>query len=92
MHVKCISHRARVQVAQTVAHPKTGRYSLAVAANSATGLGGSNSTRRNSAPITIAGAFFLCPHSRVMAGCAGAPSGAPVSLYAGPPILCNPPP
>ncbi|MQU25935.1 hypothetical protein GHO29_05490 [Pseudomonas helleri] len=37
-------------------------------------------------------ALFLCPHSRVMAGCAGAPSGAPVSLYAGPPILCNPPP
>ncbi len=77
MHVKCISHRARVQVAQTVAHPKTGRYSLAVAANSATGLGGSNSTRRNSAPITIAGAFFVPAFSRYgglrrsTLGCAG---------------------
>ena len=58
MHVKCISLRAAVQVAQTVAHPKTGRYSLAVAANSAIGLGRPKSKRRNSAPIQIAGAFF----------------------------------
>lgn len=58
MHAKCISHRARVQVAQTVAYPKTGRYSLTVAANSAIGLGRPKSKRRNSAPIQIAGAFF----------------------------------
>jgi hypothetical protein len=34
-------------------------YLRAVAANSATDLGGSISRRRNSAPITIAGAFFV---------------------------------
>src|SRR5471030_1152477 len=33
-------------------------YGFAVAANSATGLGNPISKRRNSAPITIAGAFF----------------------------------
>ncbi len=35
------------------------QYGLLVAADSATDLGGSNSKRRNSAPITIAGAFFM---------------------------------
>ncbi|NAT01979.1 hypothetical protein CVE27_10565, partial [Pseudomonas syringae pv. actinidiae] len=69
MHVKCISHRARAQVAQTVAHPKTGRYSLAVAANSATGFGDPINNRRTGAPITIAGAFFV-PASPFYGGCA----------------------
>jgi hypothetical protein len=35
------------------------RYGSLVAANSATGLGRSRNVRRNSAPITIAGAFFV---------------------------------
>ena len=34
------------------------RYGSLVAANSATGLGNPLNVRRNSAPITIAGAFF----------------------------------
>lgn len=39
---------------------KVGRmYRPPVAANSANDLGGSNDFRRNSAPITIAGAFFV---------------------------------
>ena len=65
------------QVIRTVALSKSGRYSLIVAANSAIGLGGPNSTRRNSAPITIAGAFFvpafLCYGGlrRSTLGCAG---------------------
>lgn len=53
------------------------RYRLPVAANSATDLGGPNSKRRNSAPITIAGAFFVPAFScygglrRSTFGCAG---------------------
>ena len=71
------SHRENAQDLRTVALLKTGRYSLPVAANSAVGLGGPNSTRRNSAPITIAGAFFvpafLCYGGlrRSTLGCAG---------------------
>lgn len=44
-------------------------YSFAVAANSATGLGNPISKRRNSAPITIAGAFFT-PAVLNYGGCA----------------------
>jgi hypothetical protein len=53
------------------------RYGLPVAANSATDLGGSNSKRRNSAPIPIAGAFFVPAFScygglrRSTLGCVG---------------------
>lgn len=53
------------------------RYGSPVAANSATDLGGSNDFRRNSAPITIAGAFFMPAISiygglrRSTLGCAG---------------------
>ena len=36
--------------------------------------------RRNGAQITIAGAFFLCPQSRVMAAVRGRPSGLPSSF------------
>lgn len=56
---------------------RKGRYGLVVTAKSATDLGGSNSKRRNSAPITIAGAFFapafLCYGGlrRSTLGCAG---------------------
>lgn len=45
------------------------RYGLVVAANSATGLGNPISKRRNSAPITIAGAFFV-PAVTCYGGCA----------------------
>ncbi|MNC05481.1 hypothetical protein D3C75_529550 [compost metagenome] len=53
------------------------RYGLSVAAKSVTDLGGSMSKRRNSAPITIAGAFFVPAFScygglrRSTLGCAG---------------------
>ena len=53
------------------------RYRLPVAANSANRLGGLNCTRRNSAPIMIAGAFFVPAFScygglrRSTLGCAG---------------------
>lgn len=53
-----IPHRKNPQVIPTVALSKNGRYSLAVAANSAIGLGRPKSKRRIGAPITIAGAFF----------------------------------
>ena len=55
----------------------TRRYGSPVAANSTTDLGGSNSKRRNSAPIKIAGAFFVSAFScygglrRSTLGCAG---------------------
>lgn len=42
-----------------VASSRARRYGLPVAANSAIGLGRSRNVRRNSAPITIAGAFFV---------------------------------
>lgn len=60
-----------------LASSRARRYGLSVAANSATDLGGSNSKRRNSAPITIAGAFFAPAFScygglcRSTHGCAG---------------------
>ena len=38
-------------------------------------LGGSNSKGATAPPLRLQ-ALFLCQHSRVMAGCAGAPSGA----------------
>ena len=60
-----------------VASNRARRYGLPVAAKSANGLGRPNRYRRNSAPITIAGAFFvlavLCYGSCVQDtfGCAG---------------------
>lgn len=56
---------------------RNGRYGSDVAAKSANGLGGPNCTRRNSAPMMIAGAFFvpafLCYGGlrRSTLGCAG---------------------
>lgn len=52
-----------------VASNRGRRYGLPVAANSATGLGNPISKRRNSAPITIAGAFFV-PAVTCYGGCA----------------------
>ena len=62
-------HRKNAQDPHTVALSKMGRYSLAVAANSVTGLGNPLNNRRNSAPITIAGAFFASAYS-FYGGCA----------------------
>ena len=52
-------HRKNPQVICTVALSKNGRYSLALAANSATGFGDPSTYRRTGAPIPIAGAFFV---------------------------------
>ena len=60
-----------------LASSRVRRYGLPVAANSANRLGGLNCTRRNSAPIMIAGAFFVPAFScygglrRSTLGCAG---------------------
>ena len=62
-------HRKNAQDLHTVALSKMGRYSLPVAANSVTGLGNPLNNRRNSAPITIAGAFFASAYS-FYGGCA----------------------
>ena len=52
-----------------VASSRGRRYGLPVAANSVTGLGNPLNVRRNSAPITIAGAFFT-PADPFYGGCA----------------------
>ena len=69
MPVQFKPHRKNAQDPHTVALSKMGRYSLAVAANSVTGLGNPLNNRRNSAPITIAGAFFASAYS-FYGGCA----------------------
>lgn len=77
MPAQFIPLQINAQDIRTVALLKIGRYSFAVAAKSANGLGGLTSTRRNSAPITIAGAFFVPAFSRYgglrrsTLGCAG---------------------
>ena len=77
MPAQFIPLQINAQDIRTVALLKIGRYSFAVAAKSANGLGGLTSTRRNSAPITIAGAFFVPAFScygglrRSTLGCAG---------------------
>lgn len=69
MPVQFKPHSKNAQDPQTVALSKMGRYSLDVAANSVTGLGNPLNNRRNSAPITIAGAFFASAYS-FYGGCA----------------------
>ena len=54
---------------QGVAFQNVRGYIASVAANSATGRGRSRNVRRNSAPITIAGAFFV-PAVTCYGGCA----------------------
>ena len=54
---------------QGVASTPTRMYRFPVAANSATGFGDPITVRRTSAPITIAGAFFVPAHP-VYGGCA----------------------
>lgn len=53
----------------SIASSRSRRYGLPVAANSAIGLGNPTKSRRNSAPITIAGAFFV-PAVTCYGGCA----------------------
>ena len=53
----------------SIASSRSRRYGLPVTANSVTGLGNPISKRRNSAPITIAGAFFV-PAVTCYGGCA----------------------
>ena len=55
-------------------------YGLPVAANSATGFGRPSLYRRNSAPITIAGAFFV-PAAPCYGGCAQDTFGCAGFLY-----------
>ena len=69
MPVQFKPHRKIAQDPHTVALSKMGRYSLAVAANSANGFGRPTSKRRIGAPITIAGAFFASAYS-FYGGCA----------------------
>lgn len=56
-------------IAFTLASQHQRRYGPPVAANSVTGFDGPNTTRRTSAPVTIAGAFFASAMSRY-GGCA----------------------
>ena len=63
-----------------VASSRGRRYGLPVAANSATGFGRPSRYRRNSAPITIAGAFFTSAVS-FYGGCAQDTFGCAGFLY-----------
>ena len=73
--------RKNPQVICTVALSKNGRYSLAVAANSANGFGDPSTYRRTGAPIPIAGAFFV-PAFLLYGGCAWETFGSAGVLYA----------
>jgi hypothetical protein len=75
-------HRKNPQVIRTVALSETGRYSLAVAANSATGCRNPQRYRRTSAQFTIAGVFFRL-QSSVMAAVCGQASAWPGSCISG---------
>jgi len=72
-------HLKKPQAISAVALLKNGRYSLAVAANSATGLGRPNCKRRTSALHPIAGAFFV-PAVSCYGGCAWDTFGCAGSL------------
>ncbi len=81
MPAQFMPHRKKAQAICAVALSKMGRYSLRVAANSATDLGGSNDFRRNSAIYSIAGAFFV-PAFLLYGGCAWETFGSAGVLYA----------
>lgn len=74
-----------------VASNRARRCGSPVTANSVTGLGNPISKRRNSAPITIAGAFFM-PAVRVMAAVRGRHSCLPGSFCPGLPTCAQLPP
>ncbi|KAA8699640.1 hypothetical protein F4W70_26520 [Pseudomonas cannabina] len=63
-----------------IASNRDARYRLPVAANSAIGFGRPRKYRRNSAPITIAGAFFV-PAVQCYGGCAQDTFGCAGFLY-----------
>ncbi|WP_155499957.1 hypothetical protein [Pseudomonas protegens] len=69
MREQFMPHLNNLQAITAVALSKNGRYSLAVAAKSATGFDGPINNRRTGAPITIAGAFFV-PACPFYGGCA----------------------
>ena len=92
MPVQFKPHRKNAQDPHTVALSKMGRYSLAVAANSATGRRGPINNRRTGAPITIAGAFF-CVCIFVNGGCAWetfGSAGFPIVPVRQPAHSCHP--
>ncbi|EJL00328.1 hypothetical protein Pchl3084_4772 [Pseudomonas chlororaphis subsp. aureofaciens 30-84] len=74
-------HPKNPQATPVVALSKNGRYSLAVAAKSATGFDGPSTYRRTGAPISIAGAFFV-PAFSFHGGCAWETFGSAGVLYA----------
>ena len=81
MHEQFMPHLKNLQAITAVALSKNGRYSLAVAAESANGFGDPNPYRRTGAPITIAGAFFV-PAYPCYGGCAWETFGSAGVLYA----------
>ncbi len=70
----------RARMKKSVACDELRGYRSPVAANSATGFGDPIGCRRNSAPITIAGAFFVPADSRY-GGCAWETFGSAGFLY-----------
>ena len=82
MHKQFMPHLKNPQAIGAVALSKNGRYSLVVAANSATGRRNPIISRRISAQITTAGVFFR-PQLRVMAAVCGQASAWPGAYYPG---------
>lgn len=82
MPIQSMPLRKNTQDLRTVALLKPGRYSFAVAANSATGCRNPQRYRRTSAQFTIAGVFFR-PQSSVMAAVCGQASAWPGSCISG---------
>ena len=74
-----LSHRKNAQGFRTVALSKMGRYSLVVAANSATGFGDPSYLAHRRPDRQQA--LFLCSPFRVMAAVRGIPSGMPGSKF-----------
>ena len=91
MHEQFMPHLKKPQVINAVALSKNGRYSLAVAANSAIGLGNPFNNRRNSAHISFAGAFFT-PAISFYGGCAWETFGSAGFQVPGSPTCAQLPP
>ena len=79
MHEQFMPHPKNPQAIGAVALSKNGRYSLVVAANSATGFGDPDRKGAQAPPLRLQ-ALFLCPHSRFMVAVRGRPSGLPGSF------------
>lgn len=91
MHEQFMPHLKKPQAISAVALSKNGRYSLAVAANSVTGLGNPLNNRRNSAHISFAGAFFA-PANPFYGGCAWETFGSAGFQVPGSPTCAQLPP